>query len=549
MATGASGSINFGTTNINAAGGNTTAAQRASAWSINGFNNTFYSGFDNGTVAAGGVRVSAANNTTADRALGFLGTGSGTAANGNLVAQFSNATGSTVTSFLVDYTGEWWRQGGTRPSILTVQYSLGASAGAGGWNNISSFNYNVNSLINSSNTARNGDLSGNRTDFAAVNINSVSLNSGDSLWVKWFYNGNANGTGSGAKQTFALDDISVTFNGAAPPPASGNFWVGSDTTLGGSGTWVASGGTAWNTTDTDGTGQAFTANQTANFGGATAGTVTVSGTVAPEAGLNFTTTGYTVTGGTINLAGANATANTITTNTSVTATISSNMTGSNGMTKAGAGNLILSGTNSYGGGTVVNAGTLTGTTNSLQGAITNNATVVFNQGTAGTYAGSMTGTGSLTKNGAGDVTLSGTNSYSGGTTVTAGTLTGTTSSLQGGITNNATVVFNQDTTGTYAGNMTGTGSLVKDGAGDVTLGGTNSYSGGTTVTAGTLTGTTTSLQGAITNNAAVVFNQGTAGTYAGDMGGSGSLTKSGATKISPIATGGAGDSIAPGGEA
>src|SRR5699024_10439025 len=104
--------------------------------------------------------------------------------------------------------------------------------------------------------------------------------------------------------------------------------------------------------------------------------------------------------------------------------------------------------------------------------------------------------------------------YSGGTVVSAGTLVGTTTSLQGDILNNALVVFDQATNGTYAGVMSGTGSLTKTGTGNVTLSGANTYSGGTTVSAGTLTGTTLSLQGAILNNAAVVFDQATDGIYA-----------------------------------
>jgi autotransporter-associated beta strand protein len=157
--------------------------------------------------------------------------------------------------------------------------------------------------------------------------------------------------------------------------------------------------------------------------------------------------------------------------------------------------------------------------------------VTLSQTTNGTYAGPMTGTGSLRKSGAGDVTLTGANTYSGGTEVAAGRLIGDTRSLQGAITNNAATTFSQTTNGTYAGAMTGTGSLLKAGAGTVTLGGANSYSGGTEVAAGRLVGTTASLQGAITNNAAVTFDQATNGTYSGEMSGSGALTKSGSGAV------------------
>ncbi len=73
-----------------------------------------------------------------------------------------------------------------------------------------------------------------------------------------------------------------------------------------------------------------------------------------------------------------------------------------------------------------------------------------------TFSGAIGGTGALVKAGSGTLTLTGANSYGGGTTVNAGTLAGTTTSLQGAIANNATVTFDQTTDGTYAGAMSGT---------------------------------------------------------------------------------------------
>ncbi len=199
--------------------------------------------------------------------------------------------------------------------------------------------------------------------------------------------------------------------------------------------------------------------------------------------------------------------------------------------KSGVGTLILSGANTYSGGTTVNSGVLQGTTTSLQGIITNNASVIFNQTIAGTYSGVMSGSGSLTKQNTGTIILNGANTYSGGTIVSAGNLQGTTTSLQGLITNNASVIFDQATTGTYSGVMSGSGSLTKQNTGTTILSGANTYSGGTTVSSGILQGTTTSLQGPITNNASVSFDQATTGTYSGAMSGSGTLTKTGLGKV------------------
>ena len=71
-------------------------------------------------------------------------------------------------------------------------------------------------------------------------------------------------------------------------------------------------------------------------------------------------------------------------------------------------------------------------------------------------------------------------------TVTTGTLKGNTTTLVGSIVNNSKVVFDQDTDGTFSGAMSGSGSLTKQNAGALILSGANTYSGGTTVTSGVL---------------------------------------------------------------
>ena len=285
-----------------------------------------------------------------------------------------------------------------------------------------------------------------------------------------------------------------------------------------------------------GTGTLILSNASNSY---TGGTSMAGGilSVGSDGVLGNTSGGLTFDGGALQTTATFSSARTVTmtgngtvnTDSATTLTLSGIINGGplGRLTKEGTGTLILSGVNTYSGGTTVTTGTLQGNTSSLQGNITNNATVIFDQGTTGTYAGNMSGTGALIKNGVGTLILTGTNGYTGETTVSTGTLQGNTSSLQGNITNNATVIFDQGTTGTYAGNMSGTGALIKDGVGTLILGGVNTYSGETTVSTGTLQGNTSSLQGAITNNSAVIFDQATTGTYAGVMSGAGALTKRG----------------------
>ncbi len=253
---------------------------------------------------------------------------------------------------------------------------------------------------------------------------------------------------------------------------------------------------------------------------------TVNGGTLDLNNFNLTAAQLDGTGGTINLGSAS-----LVVDQSTDTTFAGAITGTGGLIKLGAGNLTLTGASNYSGGTAVTAGTLSGTTDGLQGAIVNDTNVVFDQSTNGTYAGVMSGTGAVTKAGSGTVNFTGANNYSGGTAVTAGTLSGTTTSLQGAIVNDANVAFDQSTNGTYAGVISGTGTVTKAGSGIVNFTGANIYSGGTAVTGGTLSGTTTSLQGAIVNDANVVFDQSTNGTYAGAMSGIGSVTKAGSGTV------------------
>ncbi|WP_211267657.1 autotransporter-associated beta strand repeat-containing protein, partial [Xanthomonas citri] len=178
------------------------------------------------------------------------------------------------------------------------------------------------------------------------------------------------------------------------------------------------------------------------------------------------------------------------------------------------------------------SGSLIGTTDSLQGNIVDNAVLVFDQATDGTYAGNVTGSGVLVKNGTGALTLDGVNGYLGGTTVNAGTLVGNTASLQGDITNNSTLTFLQNSAGSYAGRLFGVGRFIKLGTGTLLLTANSStFTGPTEVNAGTLSVGNPANPGAALGGPVTV---GPGGTLTGS-GSVGSLVSSGT-----VAIGGAG---------
>jgi len=141
----------------------------------------------------------------------------------------------------------------------------------------------------------------------------------------------------------------------------------------------------------------------------------------------------------------------------------------------------------------------------------------------------------LTKNGAGTLTLSAANTYTGGTTINAGTLQigngGTTGSVAGNITDNAALVFNRSDNITYGGMVSGTGTLTQAGTGTAILAGNNTYSGGTAIAAGTLQlgngGTTGSIVGDVADNGILAVNRSDSVTLGGVVSGTGSLSQLG----------------------
>ncbi|MFN2786153.1 autotransporter-associated beta strand repeat-containing protein, partial [Salmonella enterica] len=165
-------------------------------------------------------------------------------------------------------------------------------------------------------------------------------------------------------------------------------------------------------------------------------------------------------------------------------TLDNNVTGEGQIVKSGSDELIVTGDNNYSGGTTISGGTLTADhADSLgSGDIDNSGVLKVGEGD---LENTLSGSGSLVKTGTGELTLSGGNNYSGGTTIIGGTLTADhADSLGTGAVANSGVL--QVGEGELENTLSGSGSLVKTGTGELTLGGDNSYSGATTITDGTL---------------------------------------------------------------
>ncbi|AWM37417.1 Extracellular serine protease precursor [Gemmata obscuriglobus] len=379
----------------------------------------------------------------------------------------------------------------------------------------------------------------------------------------------------------ALDDGSaVSVSGGAILALGANETVGS---LAGAGNLTLSAFTLTAGGDNTSTTFSGVASGTGGLAKAGTGTLTLSG-------ANTYTGATTVSSGTLTLAGNSAIADTAPVTVSAGATLalsadegigslagagnvtlgvnfltaggdntsttfSGVISGTGALTKDGTGTLTLSGANTYTGTTTVSAGTLSvaadanlgvgtvtlaaGTTLAVTGATTiDNAVALSGAATVDTSAavtlsGVISGANGLTKVGTGTLTLSGANTYTGTTTVSAGTLSvagdgnlgtgavtlaaGSTLAVTGATTIDNDIALTGaatvDTSAavTASGVISGTGGLTKAGTGTLTLTGTNTFTGSTVVSAGTtlVTGSIATSSGVQVSNGATLGGTGT----------------------------------------
>ena len=363
----------------------------------------------------------------------------------------------------------------------------------------------------------------------SLSLQGNILNNASVIFEQGFagaYGGVMSGSGSLTKTGTGMLTLTAnsTFGGGTSVVGNGGLAVFADAALG-----AASGGVALGDGSSSGTlqffsGSAFASNRAFALGAGggifdTAGTsaIRLNGALVGAGGLLKTGTGTLTLAGSANYAGATIIAD------GILRTAALNIFNtSSALSVAPGATLDLDGFSQ-------SIGALSGSGNITLGSATL-STGADNSSSA--FAGAISGTGSLVKEGSGTLALTGANSYTGGTTVSGGTLVGNTDSIQGAIANNALVVFDQSATGVYSGSMTGSGTLAKLGAGTLILTGTNTHTGGTIVSNGTLSGSVANLRGTIVNDAAVEFGGEADGIFDGVLAGIGSLTKSGSGTLS-----------------
>ena len=363
-------------------------------------------------------------------------------------------------------------------------------------------------------------VNGNLTLGGVVNVNAPGSSFANTLLPGSYRLINYTGTLSGSTTVgsipsgFAASQIQTVIPSQVNLIAVQNgvpmqFWDGADTTgnsvlNGGTGTWNNGAG---NWTDTSGAINQSWIPGVGVFTG-TAGIVTIAQPISAM-GLQFITDGYqlTSTGSALTMIGRpDGSMPFIRVDPGATVDIGAEIAGTAGLLKADAGTLVLSGANTYSGGTVIGGGTLQlgtgGTAGSIVGDVANDGALVFDRSDVQDFTGIISGSGTVTQAGTGTTILTGTNTYTGGTLISGGTLQlgngGASGSIVGNIVDNGALVFDRSGVLSIAGVISGSGTVTQAGTGTTILTGINTYTGATTVQAGTL-----AVNGSITSPTSV----------------------------------------------
>jgi hypothetical protein len=161
-----------------------------------------------------------------DRALGSLS--SGTPKTNVWGVWIKNDTANVVNSLTVGYTGEQWRDGGnTTLALQKLDFSYQTSASGfaspigvdsapnGGWTAFSALNFTSPNIVSTTGVATDGNLAANRTVFGPTVLTGVSLNPGDSIFIRWL-----DIDDSGNDHGLAVDDFSFSAFAVPEPSAA-----------------------------------------------------------------------------------------------------------------------------------------------------------------------------------------------------------------------------------------------------------------------------------------------------------------------------------------
>lgn len=167
------------------------------------------------------------------------------------------------------------------------------------------------------------------------------------------------------------------------------------------------------------------------------------------------------------------------------------LTGGGGLFKVGAGNLFINTTNNYSGGTEIDEGTVqlgdgVSFSGSIGGPITNNDTLIFDNPGTVSSSAGISGSGVLIKNGAGAVTLSGAQTYTNTTTINAGSLQFSGTLPPSQITDNGALALTPGSSTIFTNAISGSGGVATGASGVLNLTASNSFAGNLTNNSGFL---------------------------------------------------------------
>ncbi|WP_314970369.1 autotransporter-associated beta strand repeat-containing protein [Bilophila wadsworthia] len=446
-ATGNSVIFNGGSVTENVYGGRSVngPAQNNSVTMTNGSANWLLGGYsDSGDVSGNSVNVSG-------------GTLSGGVNGGETTS--GNATGNSVDFSNVTAT---YVQGGYSGSGSATGNSLALHSGTvqnnafGGYVDSGSGEASDNSVTFNGGSVANNIYGGMSAAGLAQN-NSVTMTNGSAKWLLGGYSANGNVSGN------SINVSGGTLTGVSGGESNSGSATGNIVSISGgtvqsnvNGGFVASGSgkATGNIVNISGNADLSTATVAGGISSSdafTGNTLNKNSDAAVHIARNFASVNFGYSGnaniGELDSTPTGSALSGVTVNTNANnVSFDGVISGSGSITKAGAGTLILSGTNTYSGGTTISAGTLSIGSDTNIGSGTN---TIGNKGTLllsgnGTYtndwtlsgagsaiatdnnntlSGVLSGNGGLTKTGAGTLTLSGTNTYTGMTTVRSGTLT------------------------------------------------------------------------------------------------------------------------------